>query len=112
MSVASDGFFQDVRINSVAILAILRNHLYITRTNDHSIAEATLEAALAMIKVVGGPDFIVGTLRIELRTEVFDNNMKDLFIALVMREGRLLKTSGNLLIWIDEDDRRSVANGP
>jgi hypothetical protein len=92
--------------------AILGNHLYITRTDDNSIAEAILEAALAMIKVNGGPDFKVGKLRIELQTEVFDKNIKDLFIALILREGRLLKTSENLLIWIDEDDRHSVAMAP
>jgi hypothetical protein len=71
-----------------------------------------LEAALAMIKVDGGPDFIGGKLRIEFRTEVFDKDIKDLFVALILRQGRLFKISGNLLIWIDEDGRHGVANGP
>jgi hypothetical protein len=93
-----------MRINTVAKFTKLRNHLYINRAYDYSIAEATLEAALAMIEVDYGLDFIVGKLRIEFRTEFFDKEMKNQFVALILSQGRLLKISGNLLIWIDKDD--------
>jgi hypothetical protein len=85
MSVAGDGFVQDMRINTVIIFAILRHHLYITRTDDYSITEATLEAAFTVIKVDSGSDLSIGKLRVEFRTEVFDKDIKNLFVALILR---------------------------